>query len=173
MKNNFKKYAGIIISSSLFAYAIFFGFAFKANALSDVTMSLGIGSTGADVTTLQTFLAEDPSIYPQGLVTGYYGQLTADAVTNFQTRYGIEPVGKVGPITMAEINNLINNGGFGSATGVAVSGQSPYISGVSTVLSSQFSPGTANSTVIVSWQTDRDTTGKVYYSTSPIELYQF
>jgi hypothetical protein len=147
----------------------------RASALSDITSSLSLGSTGADVTTLQTFLAQDPSIYPQGLVTGYFGALTQAAVTNFQNKYGIQPVGQVGPITRAEINMLINNGGFGTgaaSTGGMTStvGQDPAISNVMTALASPYTSGSAGATVNVTWQTDRNTTGEVFYSTSPLSV---
>ena len=42
--------------------------------------------TGGDVTRLQRFLAGDPSIYPEGRITGYYGSLTVAAVKRFQER---------------------------------------------------------------------------------------
>ncbi|MCL9971914.1 MAG: peptidoglycan-binding protein, partial [Candidatus Pacebacteria bacterium] len=44
---------------------------------------LEVGMTGTDVSALQTYLAADPTLYPQGLVTGYYGFLTKSAVSNF------------------------------------------------------------------------------------------
>ncbi len=35
-----------------------------------LTRQLEEGNSGADVTSLQTYLAKDPTIYPQGLITG-------------------------------------------------------------------------------------------------------
>ena len=147
----------------------------SASALSDITSSLGIGSTGADVTTLQTFLAQDSSVYPQGLITGYFGTLTQAAVTNFQNKYGISPVGSVGPITRAEINTLINSGGFGTGTAstggtTSTVGQDPAIYNVTTALASPYTSGSAGATVSVTWQTDKNTTGEVFYSTSPLSV---
>ena len=70
-------------------------------------------STSADVRTLQTLLAADPSIYPQGLITGYYGELTIKAVRTFQIRYGVisggtlaDGFGRVGPKTLAKIKEV-------------------------------------------------------------------
>src|SRR3989344_2242655 len=64
------------------------------------------GMSGDDVSTLQQFLAQDPELYPEGLITGYYGSLTKDAVRRFQTRYGLSQVGRVGPQTLAKLNEI-------------------------------------------------------------------
>ena len=39
------------------------------------TRDLDLGSRGADVSRLQTLLATDTNVYPQALVTGYFGGL--------------------------------------------------------------------------------------------------
>ena len=76
---------------------------------------LKFGITNADVTKLQQFLANDSSIYPQGLVTGYFGPLTKQAVIHFQEKYASEilvPLGLthgtgfVGPATLRKLNAL-------------------------------------------------------------------
>lgn len=67
------------------------------------------GSSGASVTLLQQFLAADPSIYPEGTVSGYYGRLTQAAVGRWQAQNGIvssgspstNGFGSVGPRTAA------------------------------------------------------------------------
>ncbi|PIW91858.1 MAG: hypothetical protein COZ89_02970, partial [Candidatus Nealsonbacteria bacterium CG_4_8_14_3_um_filter_37_23] len=65
-----------------------------------------------EVKTLQEFLktppAGGPDIYPEGLVTGYFGSLTEKAVKKFQEKNGIEPIGTVGPKTRAKINELLS-----------------------------------------------------------------
>ncbi len=66
-----------------------------------------VGSRGKGVRVLQKLLASDPSIYPQGLVTGYYGRLTEDAVKKFQENHGISPVGQVGPETRMLLNSFL------------------------------------------------------------------
>lgn len=48
-----------------------------------------------------------PDVYPEGLVTGYFGSLTEKAVKRFQTKYGIEQTGFVGPQTRSKLNSLI------------------------------------------------------------------
>lgn len=49
--------------------------------------NLTIGSTGAEVTALQKYLAQDKEIYPEGKVTGTFGPLTEAAVKRFQTKH--------------------------------------------------------------------------------------
>ncbi len=66
-----------------------------------------VGSRGRGVRVLQKLLASDPSIYPQGLVTGYYGRLTQAAVKKFQENHGISPVGEVGPETRMLMNSFL------------------------------------------------------------------
>ena len=66
--------------------------------------------TGDDVETLQQILATDPDIYFEGLVTGYFGQLTKNAVKRFQKATGIEQVGQVGPKTLSKLNDLLKEG---------------------------------------------------------------
>ncbi len=116
-----------------------------------LTRQLEEGNSGADVSSLQTFLAKDPTIYPQGLVTGYFGSLTKSAVSNFQARNGIATVGRVGPITLVAINARMN-GGFGADV------NAPRILAVTQT------PG-ANSASI-QWSTDEQAAGMVYYGTS-------
>lgn len=65
------------------------------------------GISGDDVKALQAVLAADPTIYPEGLISGYYGKLTAEAVKKFQKKHGIETVGFVGPKTLKKLNEEI------------------------------------------------------------------
>ncbi len=120
-----------------------------------LTRQLEIGMRGIDVSTLQTFLAQDRTIYPQGLVTGYFGSLTKSAVSNFQARNGISTVGRVGPQTLAVINAQMAGGGVVSNT-VRVIGQ--------------LSLNTSNNQASMSWNTGVETTAAVYYSTNPLVL---
>ena len=64
------------------------------------------GSRGAEVTRLQELLKSLPDIYPEGIASGYFGTLTEAAVKRFQTKYGIDVVGIVGPKTRAKLNEL-------------------------------------------------------------------
>lgn len=127
-----------------------------------LTRQLQVGSRGADVSSLQTFLAQDVTIYPQGLVTGYFGFLTKSAVSNWQSRNGIASVGRVGPITLvainAQMNNPINlNEGAGKITRVDV--PQPILSNLAV--------STTANTATVTWNSNVAATGKVWYSTSP------
>ena len=70
------------------------------------TKNLSKGMKDAEVTTLQQVLKTDSSVYPEGLVTGYFGSLTEAAVKKFQAKYGIDQVGTVGPATRAKLNAL-------------------------------------------------------------------
>jgi peptidoglycan hydrolase-like protein with peptidoglycan-binding domain len=132
-----------------------------AFAATTISSDMSVGSTGDDVTALQTFLAMDPSIYPEGLVTGYYGSLTASAVTRFQARYGIDQVGVVGPITRAKINSLLASGGFGGGVGgpVATAGD------VSAPIMTPQNVTTAPNSATISWTTNEPAQSRVMYST--------
>src|SRR3989338_10436587 len=59
------------------------------------------GISGEDVTELQEFLSQFSDIYPEGLITGLFGELTERAVKKFQESNGLEVVGIVGPKTRA------------------------------------------------------------------------
>jgi peptidoglycan hydrolase-like protein with peptidoglycan-binding domain len=88
------------------------------------TMSLTIGSTGSQVSALQTWLIAHGYSIPAG-ATGYFGTETQAAVAAFQAANGITPdVGYFGPITMAKVNAM---GGSmtTTTTTTAVSGCAP------------------------------------------------
>ena len=76
---------------------------------------LKVGSKGAEVTALQTCLAQDPAIYPEGQVTGNFGAQTKTAVIRFQEKYkeailtpsGLaQGTGTVGKSTRAKLNEI-------------------------------------------------------------------
>ncbi len=70
--------------------------------------NLAQGDRGEQVTLLQTWLAQDPAIYPEALVTGYFGKLTTAAVIRFQNKYQTE--------ILAPWNLTTGNGFVGSTT---------------------------------------------------------
>ncbi len=80
--------------------------------------ALGLGTSGSDVSQLQQYLASNPSIYPSGQVTGYFGALTQAAVQRWQATYGIVSSGSpaatgwgvVGPRTAAAIEQQCSSG---------------------------------------------------------------
>lgn len=75
-----------------------------------LTRDLAQGMSGEDVEELQELLASDPDIYPEGLVTGYFGPLTQRAVERLQERFGIDSVGRVGPVTRGTLNRIFSRG---------------------------------------------------------------
>ena len=72
---------------------------------------LALGLKHDDVSKLQEALKTDSSVYPEGLVTGYFGPATLKAVKKFQEKYGIASsgivgYGNVGPKTRTKLNEL-------------------------------------------------------------------
>jgi peptidoglycan hydrolase-like protein with peptidoglycan-binding domain len=72
----------------------------KQQVVSNLISSMGQGSSGDQVKVLQALLAMDPSVYPEGKITGFFGQLTANAVKRYQKKHGLPQVGVVGPKTL-------------------------------------------------------------------------
>jgi len=58
-------------------------------------LSLSPGMSSEEVKLLQSILAQDPSIYPQGIISGYYGNLTTEAVKRLQQKLGLPSTGIV------------------------------------------------------------------------------
>jgi len=77
-----------------------------------LTKNLREGMTDEEVKVLQELLAADPTIYPEGLVTGYFGPLTTKALKRFQEKHGIEAVGEVGPKTLVKLNEEVSKGAW-------------------------------------------------------------
>ena len=71
--------------------------------------SLSLGSRGDAVTALQALLAANPDVYPEGLITGYFGKATEKALKRLQKENGLEQVGRVGPKTRALLNRLLGD----------------------------------------------------------------
>src|SRR3989344_5731005 len=69
------------------------------------TRPLSLGVSGSDVSQLQQFLKEQ-GFYTYSEITGYFGQITKQAVIDFQKAYDINPIGIVGPQTQAKITSL-------------------------------------------------------------------
>ncbi|MBX4210490.1 peptidoglycan-binding protein [Candidatus Parcubacteria bacterium] len=75
--------------------------------ISTLLTTLKQGSQGDNVKVLQALLAADPSVYPEGRITGFFGPATARAVKKFQKQNGLEQVGNVGPKTLERLNTLL------------------------------------------------------------------
>lgn len=69
-----------------------------------ITRTLSVGSTGVEVSTLQNILNQLGLF--SGAVTGYFGQLTKEAVLAFQRQNNLAAVGIVGPLTRAALNSI-------------------------------------------------------------------
>lgn len=125
------------------------------------------GDSGSNVSALQTFLAADSSVYPEGLITGYYGSLTVEAVKRYQCKYGIvcqgtpssTGYGRVGPATAAKI---ASQGGFmgGASSSGGVGGGD-----VSAPILSAPTVSVTASTASVHWGISESATSRVLYST--------
>ncbi|MEK9177148.1 MAG: immunoglobulin-like domain-containing protein, partial [Patescibacteria group bacterium] len=83
-----------------------------------LTEILGLGSTGPEVSLLQTWLSQIPNLYPEKAVTGFYGPATERAVLSYQKKLGListrrEP-GVLGSFTRATLNAQFseNQGGI-------------------------------------------------------------
>lgn len=71
------------------------------------TRDLTLGSTGADVTSLQNWLISNGYTIPAG-ATGYFGTQTQAAVARYQAANGIAPAaGYFGPLTRTNVNAKI------------------------------------------------------------------
>ena len=94
-----------------------------------LTKTLKLGMTDGEVSKLQSFLKTMPDVYPEGLVTGYFGQLTAKAVKKFQEKnagdvlkpLGLsEGTGMVGAKTMEKMNKVMAESAMTNVGGATV-----------------------------------------------------
>lgn len=127
--------------------------------------TLSIGSRGASVEDLQKFHATDTSIYPEGLITGNYGPLTAFGMQKFQCRHDIvcsgsvtaTGYGRVGPITLAK---LIEVGGLAGTGG----SDAPTADVHAPIVSPETISTTTPQSVTIRWTSSEPARSKVYYS---------
>jgi len=89
--------AGLIAADKVAVAQAAAGCGASASASYMFTRELTVGSTGADVTALQTKLGVSPA-------TGYFGPITKAAVMAYQTANGLPSTGYVGPLTLAKLN---------------------------------------------------------------------
>lgn len=140
---------------TVLAVLVSLGLGSQVYAYTTITSQLDQGERNADVTSLQTLFADNASIYPEALITGYFGSLTKAAVLRFQALYGIDQVGRVGPITRDKINSIITTGGWTTAD---ISGPAFY-----NVTRSQ-----TNTSATFTFITNENTNARVVYNTSPL-----
>lgn len=84
------------------------------SATGTFTLALKIGSEGDEVLRLQTLLLKLG--FFSGTPSGYYGALTAAAVSKFQAAHGLAQVGVVGAQTRAALNGSTPSTSSGQAT---------------------------------------------------------
>lgn len=161
MKNNYLKASSSLLwgigSATLALLVISIPLITNAQVLN---RQLDLEMTGSDVTSLQTFLAKDATLYPQGLVTGYFGFLTKAAVSNFQSRNGIPAVGRVGPMTLPVLNLQMAQGMV----------QGPNYGSDKVAVITSVSVNSNDNDAVVSWNTDEPAKGVVYYNTNPLVI---
>jgi peptidoglycan hydrolase-like protein with peptidoglycan-binding domain len=129
-----------------------------------LTQTLDLGEKNEDVASLQTYLAKETAIYPEGLVTGYFGVLTQAAVQRFQVKEGIVTsgtpdttgYGRVGPKTLTRLNVLM---------GGAVSPEWDTVP-----VLSNLRIATTSTSVTFTWNTNEVTRGEVCWSASPVSM---
>lgn len=79
----------------------------KKEAAFQFKSDLKIGSKGKEVEELQRCLAQLPEIYPDGQITGIFGEKTKEAVALFQKKYtDLKGTGYVGSKTRAKLNEI-------------------------------------------------------------------
>lgn len=150
-------------SLALVAAIVSLGLSSQVFAYTQINSNLDKGQTSVDVTSLQTFLAGNSVIYPEGIITGYFGGLTASAVMRFQAANGLVSsgsaattgYGRVGPMTLAKINSLIATGGWTTAD---ISGPAFF----------NVSRSQNNNSATFTFNTDENTIARVVFNTSPL-----
>ena len=118
-------------------------------SIPQIIRELGVGSTGDDVKFLQKFLAAMPDLYPEKLVTGYYGSLTKKAVEKFQKKYVLTINGRLDASTYKKINER-------------------WAADNTPIISAMKSQTLGPTGVLVSWKTDQPATTKIFYSNSAL-----
>ncbi len=97
--------SGVSTSESYIAYTSIGG----VGPCTVFTRTLQRGSSGDDVKWLQQFLKQiqTPEIYPEGLVTGYYGPQTESAIRRLEKQCNMTPSGIVAPKLVVVLNELV------------------------------------------------------------------
>jgi len=148
----------------------------EAKGTLQILKQLSIGMTSEEVKRLQEILATDPDVYPEGLITGYFGRLTEKAVKRFQKKVCLEEVGLVGPKTLAKINELLTEGaGFSGKVppGLLIApGIQKKLCATSTpdtiapIISNVVATSTTATSTQITWLTNEKANSKVWYSIS-------
>ncbi|MBI1866624.1 MAG: peptidoglycan-binding protein [Candidatus Staskawiczbacteria bacterium] len=109
----------LFLKSIILASVLFFPISTFANTTNNIPPGyFQKGANGEFVKDIQNILKNDSLIYPQGLVTGFYGPATEQAVKNLQARYGLPQTGVIDSETIqilfpnnVQLNVITPNGG--------------------------------------------------------------
>jgi len=136
-------------------FALFISLIATQNANAAIVGYMNTGSKGANVTQLQQFLATNSLIYPQGIITGYFGGLTKASVVQFQLNYNIDPIGRVGPSTLSKVNSIISSG-FGLD--------------IEAPITTNSSTQTSVNSATINWSANESVRGQVFYDTNRVRI---
>lgn len=95
----------LALSTALLAAGTAGAAMYPANAEA-ATASLAQGASGADVSSLQTSL-KTLGYFTYPSITGYYGSVTAQAVSKFQSAYRLPETGTAGAITQIAVSHAV------------------------------------------------------------------
>lgn len=148
-----------------------FAFA-SAQTTAGISAQMSPGDSGAQVTALQHFLAADDSVYPEGLITGYYGSLTTAAVQRYQCKEGVvcqgdvatTGYGRVGPATLAKIEEQEGTLPGGGTTVTTPSYPSSSSDVWAPVISAPM-VATSSTSATIHWNTNEPAHDRVMYGT--------
>ena len=137
-----------------------------------ITSDLTIGSSGAQVTTLQSALVtQGHLVMPAGVSMGYFGSLTKAAVMKWQAANGVSSTGYFGPISRAKFNTSGTTGTVpGTTTGGTTVGTitTPGVEGTITV---SLNPSPASGTKLYEGEDKKQLLGiKLEANTSDIRI---
>lgn len=112
-----------------------------ATSGASITSDLTVGSTGAQVVTLQQALVSGGYlVMPQGVAMGYFGPLTKEAVMKWQAASGISATGYFGPLSRAKFGSVATAPGTTPAAPGAIT--TPGVEGTLTVTTAPVSNST-------------------------------
>ncbi len=77
-----------------------------AKSLSATTKDLKLGETNSDIGKIQKVLATDATLYPEGIVSDYFGPLTQAAIERLQSRLNLPVTGVVDSAVIDALPNL-------------------------------------------------------------------
>lgn len=97
-----------------------------------LTDDLSYGATNKSIEKIQKLLATDSEIYGDGTISGFFGPKTQDAIRRFQTRFGLDPVGVVGPSTKAVLEAFMKKYPNDTYPAGVLNGPVPQVAGAST-----------------------------------------